>query len=369
MPQIALAFATARMQVAGHTGAEEGAMHITMHITMTRVCSWQNRRVSPWALAAGLAAGLVVGLVAAALVPAVHAQAVPGLAGLLGRIGADAACIEPQIIGPCFCGPVACGVRIRRFVPVALVETTRAPGDSLLAPGLPGLGVAHATTSSALSTTDNTAEAHVWALPDGPLPGLDCLACGLSAARLPAPTQDAAAARCGPAAVVGQATQAAAANLGGPWLPHLAYASEIDLINWRTGCRDLFDPRSAALLLSPACGAGAGLEPGPARCLGQWGSLLPRQMRDIGPPPLLHSAKTAVRAMSIAREQIGSFPYPVDTDGKLQQVYPATGACFRVGQLPLPAQTSADGRHAWIYWRPVSCCVGYPAVRQCLGAH
>jgi len=132
-------------------------------------------------------------IVVAATLSVARAQDAPGLAGLLGHLAPDMACVAPQVVGPCFCGPLACGLRIRRFVPVALVETTRAPGDSLLAPGLMGAAVPNVTASSALSTTDNTAEAHVWALPDGPLPGLGCLACGPSAARLPAPVSDTAA--------------------------------------------------------------------------------------------------------------------------------------------------------------------------------
>jgi len=297
-------------------------------------------------------------------------------AGLLGRLYPDAACAEQQVIGQCYCGLVACGLRVRRYVPVAVVETTRAPGDSLLGLPVPGGPYAGATASSSLSMTDNTAEAHVWLLPDGMVPGLGCLTCGPSAARLPAAVVDAATPLCGPAAAVAQATQTAAAALAGPWLPRLAYASELDAVNWRTGCRDLADPQVHAIPQLLACAAlpGASAVGENAACLGAWGPLRPRQMRDIGPPPMLYSAKTAVRAMSIAREQIGSFPYPVDTGGKLQQVYPAASACFRVGELPLPqlpfaarpALPSTDGRYAWIYWRQASCCIGFPAVRQCL---
>ena len=160
---------------------------------------------------------------------------------------------------------------------------------------------------------------------------------------------------------------AAAQSLGAP---ALAYASEVDWFNWRTGCRDLAEATATSALSPLVCGADAG---NPA-CIGRWGPLRPRQMRDIGPGPVLHSAKTAVRAMSIAREQLGSFPYAVDTRGKLQQVYPAASACFAVGQIPLPqtpaAQrpvvTSADGRYGWIYWRPTSCCVGLGNAAQCL---
>jgi len=114
--------------------------------------------------------------------------------------------------------------------------------------------------------------------------------------------------------------------------------------------------------------------PADPRCVGQWGPLRPRPMRDIGPLPVPYSAKTAVRAMSIAREQLGVFPFPVDTRGRLQQVYPQSSACFAVGQLPLPAApqsdrpvvTSPDGRYGWLYWRAASCCIGPGVAAQCV---
>ena len=81
--------------------------------------------------------------------------------------------------------------------------------------------------------------------------------------------------------------------------------------------------------------------------------------------------------MSLARTVEGHFDYPVDTAGRLQQIYPVRSACFDVGQLPLPSasqglqgtQTSPDGRYAWIYWRLTSCCRD-PArmAAQCTGA-
>jgi hypothetical protein len=315
--------------------------------------------------------------IAAGLMRTALAQA-PGLdaAGLLAQVYPDAACSEERVVGLCHCGSMPCGLRIQRYVPVAFVETTRAPGDSLF-DFLPlPTTVAGASASSALSTTDNTAEAHVWSLPGVPIPGLACLTCGAMSAAVPAMAMDGTAAACGPAAAIAQALSAAAAATGS-WLPRLAYASELDILNWRTGCRDLANPAMNAPDRLLACAAIAGRvaqEADDSTCLGLWGPMAPRQMRDIGPPPVLYSAKTAVRAMSIARDQIGSFSYPVDTGGKLQQAYPAISACFRVGQLPLPRQpgsprpalVSPDGRYGWIYWRPTSCCIGFAAARQCL---
>jgi|GEM_PF-3124067 len=300
------------------------------------------------------------------------------LAASLRRLDREGACAAVQIIGECRCAGIVCGLRVHRYVPVAFVETTVAPGDSLLSlaripvPGLLG------TVSSTLSSTDNTSEAHVWRL--GPVwtAGLPCLYCSAASAAVPSAVVDTAAPVCGPAGAVVQAITAADSLTALLPLPSLAYASELDWLNWRTGCRDLADPAASVLGAQLACSAPladiASSTTTGAGCIGAWGALRPRQMRDIGPVPLLHSAKTAVRAMSIARDQLGTFPFPVDTQGKLQQVYPAISACFGVGQLPLPqapgssqpALTSPDGRYGWIYWRATTCCVGLPSAAQCL---
>jgi hypothetical protein len=311
---------------------------------------------------------------AAALFP-VLAAALPPLdpSELLGRIDVDPQCAEATVVGACLCGPSPCGVRVVQFVPVAFVETVPAPGQSLIGAVPSGASGAAGTGSSSLSITDNTAEAHVWALPDVPPPGMPCPSCSPSrAAASPAPVSgpDATTGVCGPAAQVVRAIAEGAAALAGPLLPTLAYASELDAFNWRTGCRDLAAGGSSLAATALACDAGADAQ----GCLGRWGPLRPRQMRDIGPTPLLYSAKTAVRAMSIAREQLGTFRFPVDTAGRLQQAYPVRSACFGVGQLPLPQApgsahptvASADGRYGWIYWRRATCCLTPADAGLCL---
>jgi hypothetical protein len=123
---------------------------------------------------------------------------------LMQGLAPDASCSQERVLGQCYCGPVPCGLRVQRYVPVALVETTAFPGDSLLAPGLIRAPAGFATLSSSLSATDHTAETHVWTLPDFSLPVPPCLTCGAStAAAPPAVDQQAgAAAACGPTALV-----------------------------------------------------------------------------------------------------------------------------------------------------------------------
>jgi hypothetical protein len=156
-----------------------------------------------------------------------------------------------------------------------------------------------------------------------------------------------------------------------PLWPTLAYASEVDAMHWHTGCRDggfAVGQLGIDCLRPGLTGSGAS-----GICLGAWGFLKPRQMRDIGLDPGCFSAKTAVRAMSLARTSLGTFPYPVPESGHLQQVYPVRSRCFDIGQRPLPMSppdaqgtaVSRDGRYAWVYWVPARCCARNVAVAAC----
>jgi hypothetical protein len=304
-------------------------------------------------------------LVFSLLLPSLHtaAAAAGGIAGpleLVGRIKAGPTCTRPQVLGLCDCGGVPCGYRVLMHVPVAFVETVRAPGDSLL-DALPGLATPEAagTGSSRQSGLDNTAEAHAWLLQDRAWTWIaqpPCLTCRPSDALQPPPP---AAPVPGCGLDMEPAAQGQPLPAWSPVLSALAYASEFDALNWRTGCRDL---QRAAL-------PGADL----AGSLGGWGSLYPRQMRDLGTSPVVYSAKSAYRALSIAREQLGTFGAPVDLAARMQQAYPAVSACFGVGEQPLPelarspqpVRASADGRYGWFYWRPVTCCVDFASLAQC----
>lgn len=321
----------------------------------------------------GVKVGVKLGLclLASLFAQAALAQVAGGLLPLLRAAAAVPSCPATQVVGACYCGPIPCKLRVVQFVPVAFVETTRWPGDSIVG-SLGADAAARAgggTVSSGLSTTDDTAESHVWLVPDSATTLLPCVMCKPSSAEVPAAPLDDAGASCGAAAAVVQAMLGAGSLGASGFVPALAYSSEADALNWRTGCRDL----ASGALVSPASCAGAAIEDalaGSAECLGRWGPMRPRQMRNIGLTPAPYSAKTAMRAMSIARTQLGSFPYPVDLLGRLQQAYPAASACFAPGTLPLPqsplaAAVSRDGRYGWLYWRRTTCCVAPAAWAAC----
>jgi hypothetical protein len=152
-------------------------------------------------------------------------------------------------------------------------------------------------------------------------------------------------------------------------LMSLAYDGSRDS-GWASGCRDKSqvdqiiaanmrcDTEMLSTELQPG-GAGA-TTAAAANCIGRWGSLIPRQSREIGLMGPTASAKTAFRAMSTARSHLNRFPYPVDRNGKMQLAAPTASQSFRPGDRPLPStiQPNAARTYAWIYWRKVTCCVG-----------
>lgn len=148
------------------------------------------------------------------------------------------------------------------------------------------------------------------------------------------------------------------------------YSTSGDVNNWRTGCRDK-GASNAIMEGKINCVAGVNIGGGPAdACVGRWGSLYPRQMREIGLDTVTASAKTAYRALSNGRST-GYLPFRVDPGLIFAQTSPKYSQCFPAGTNPLPTQASgaarpvsvsSSGKYGYVVWRRVSCCVaGAPA--------
>lgn len=304
----------------------------------------------------------------------------------------DRTCAQWKITGMCPWPRLR--PRVTMYVPVAYVETTRTPGETTVwAPALLNLLANTDGYGSSVglsrSLTDNTAEAHVYTIPDRLV-----LSAGLGPINMVCTPSDAMLVdRRSPAETASLLTRATCSNamatvvgdmakaLAGGFdraasealcTPRPVYLSEVDLPNWRTGCGDesiakvmqanqiVCDASSIAQFLNVTRPFGSIV--GMDACIGLWGALYPRQMRERGLTSIAASAKTAYRAMSLARTSFGTMPFPLGLDGKMQQVYPSTSQCFIPGEpLPQisarPAQVSPNGVYGWVYWRPVSCCV------------
>lgn len=147
---------------------------------------------------------------------------------------------------------------------------------------------------------------------------------------------------------------------------HLVYDSAVDIVNWRTGCRDALNtnPLDAARCGATAIAGSIARLSGSSlmtddRCVGYWGPLYPRQMAS-------HTRETtaaafaAYRALHIAHYTIGSTGWPVDTAKKLQPIMPVPGGCFAPGSNPAVLEqffpASFTGKYGFLFWIPVRCC-------------
>lgn len=352
------------------------------------------------ALAQALIAAALAALLLLAMAPRVQAQAPLPAATTVTKMTPmklaakfDRTCAQWRISGICPTWPRV-RLRVTMWVPVAYVETTRTPGETtVVAPALLNLLAKPTGYGSSIgqsrSLVDNTSEAHVYTIPERLV-----LSAGLGPINMVCTPSDAALIdRRGPAETASLLTRATCSNamsyVAGEMTkavlgafdgfasealctPKPVYLSEVDLPNWRTGCGD----ESIAKLMESngitcatqtaadfmALGSGFGSIIGMDSCIGSWGPLFPRQMRERGLNPIAASAKTAYRAMSLARTSFGTMAFPLGIEGKMQQVYPTVSQCFHPGEpLPQvtgkPAMLSPNGVYGWVYWRPVTCCV------------
>lgn len=306
---------------------------------------------------------------------------------------ADPKCTEYKVIGLCFCGGVPCGYRVHHYLPVVLSETVNTPGDSLVTSVL-GEALSEAkdlhTRQIGKHQKDNTFETHVWEIPEWARTvssaGASCLGCTGTYAKMGAMTNNSSSGNsgvnlCGSDVAVKAAMNAISGAIPSQ-LPKLLYASEVDAFNWRTGCRDVNlsnTIRSNGLTCSAAGLAGIGGDIvsqqvtsllGEDACVGTWGPLYPRQMRTLGPSQITASALNAYRAMSNSAKVFQTMPYMFGMLGRMQLGYPQMSTCFRPGASPLTWQTkqkaSKDGKYAWVWWVPVTCCVSFDSISQCL---
>ncbi len=312
---------------------------------------------------------------------------------IAARVNWSPQCTEFTIVGYCYCMGIPCAWQVVQYIPTAFVETVRTPGETMVAAAdfsqlTLAMGAAFPGHTRQINQhgMDNTFEAHVFSLPEEILRMMTwCMKCQDTYAKMP--YIDSSGGVFGGLKAACGAVTSVVSKLGsfsdvggfGGYGMQMYYAGEADALNWRTGCRD----ESVIKMLQSngfTCGAsglaeylGGTPEPvtaliGKDACIGNWGPHYPRQMRTRGPNQLLSSAIAAYRAMSVARTETQTFPFPVDTLGKIQLAYPKVSACVRVGKLPLPndMSPSTDGAMGWIYWRPVTCCIPFDVISNCM---
>lgn len=234
------------------------------------------------------------------------------------------ACEEYKIVGICY----PRGYLVHMYVPVAFLETVGAPGDTLVAaPNFASFATAIATQAAGMvgkvgqsnkSGMDNSSESNVWVFPDSIMkisPIVPkCLVCLPSdAVDATLPLGDGINNPCGASSILtDRLTSMNQGLIDIPYMPKLAYSSSMDVLNWRTGCRDMSISKMAlsnavnCMATNAADMLGGSNNPLSSvlgdYCLGSWGTLYPRQMRDVGNVATVASAKTGYRAMHVAKK-------------------------------------------------------------------
>jgi hypothetical protein len=306
-------------------------------------------------------------------------------------------CSKPMIVGLCG-APVPYGYIVSEWLPTNFDGTVKTPGyfmmpgvGSLIA-GMFGKVLGH-TEQVSQNGTDNTFVVHIWGLTNQILAlssaTLSCFGCSLSAAqglRYNAGIggqEKPSGGKCGDSSVIEGKAIGAMAKLAMaiPYMPIPEYFSELDSLNWRTGCRD-FSIVKMLKSNSFTCSAESDTKGigdlsakirsivGKDACIGDWGPLYPRQMRDIGPTNVIASATEAYRGMSEAATVFDTMSAPLSLSGKMQEAYPKVSKCFHPGasikKVTSETKGSKNGNYGWIYWVHTSCCVPFTKYEQCV---
>lgn len=325
-------------------------------------------------------------LVAAILLPLSRAEAVSPWE----LFNASQSCVEYRILGCC---DTTCSTALLKHrIPALFVEVTKAPGDSIIGGGV---GTALTGTRSADDTT-HTYEVRIWNV-SGPVHYLlrlqsACFICPLSAAHISqVPTSSSFEGnKCTPGCGFSDQFLANLLNRDNAMPIELVYDSSLDILNWRTGCRDMVKVAALGPAMAAVCGmaglggtlsdltsfggmasnqisdslAGIGGLGAENLCVGAWGPLYPRQMRSHT-TEMVAAAYAAYRALHIARHALGTTSFDVSMKGVLQPAWPRIGSCYKPGASPFRVErtmSSQSGRYGFFWWVDVACCIPWSEV-------
>lgn len=289
-------------------------------------------------------------------------------------------------VGSLCCEFCATKFKVFHYYPVAFVEVTRSDMDSFATGGGAG-GNPLTSTVDTDGKFSHSFEARVWDLPeivvDLAFSWQHCKLCSKPGGLVgnpadmidPAALSDLVAGVCSdPATIVAdqmkQALEGAYQKIlssmpGLDCIPKVLYDTASDP-HWANGCRDI----AAASMAGPVCdvpGASAGLSVsdwigGGAfnPCVGQWGSVLPRQKQVLNQDIQTAAALTAYRAIHVSKYTWKTFPYDASLRGKLQQTVPNPSIGFPPGInkeiFNASRTTPHNGRWIFVWWVPTACC-------------
>lgn len=284
-------------------------------------------------------------------------------------------CLE-YVGGGC-CGQYCTHFPVTHFLPVLFIEVVNSPADTVAS----GSGSLLPNLNTRTTGADKNFEVRIWDISKPASRAIQemmrCTSCDLDWAEASnavmsfGKSDDSASMPCGvPDCSLNKLFAKDDSNE-----VHLVYDTEIDTINWRSGCRDLLaslNPLTAATCVAEnvASSFDASIDSSDGadqKCVGSWGPLKPRQMKSHT-TEIVAAAYAGYRALHIARYAIGSTGWDVGSKGKMQHVYPTSDTCFRAGQGALDIETvpaSTDGKYGFVWWVRVGCCVSRASAITC----
>jgi len=310
-------------------------------------------------------------------------------------------CIQYRVLGCC---DMHCtSYVINHYLPVLLIEVVNKPGDSVFAsPVISGVGGASG------GVTGNTRiakhheqgfEVRVWEISSkmrkAALGPVACAMCEDQYAKFngymdreanpPDPLLKSGSKQCGGDKTLNMSLDKLTEISANTGAPKLVYSTELDPINWRTGCRDMQFTAAKGPQIAVTCNAIAlksaasdvmsslgfsysANTSGPEEmCVGTWGPNYPRQYRSYN-TDITGAAHEAYRAIHIASRVLKKNKYAI-SGGKLQAFYPSAGQCFAPGANPAEVdqkvRVSHNGKYGFIWWVPVTCCKSLSQMASC----
>lgn len=313
---------------------------------------------------------------------------------LENAINLDSSCLDFRVYGWC---PYTDKVLISHYYPVALIELIRSPGDNAFGGDVANKAMASRTTKR----VQNGFEVRIWDI--GPLVDQmgQCMLCTSAEAQIGKllnglstdifsdlggqltemgleldKMAEANGQACGPTP---QQVKQQIDKFNRASKIDLFYTTELDVINWRTGCRDLskegFSSNMKCLYndvtgdLNGAFDLDIGLfDDDGKECVGAWGSVIPRQYRAVN-TEVVSAAFTGWRGLHVSNFDLKNFKYAFSMNTKLQHAHPVVSKCFKPGRSAIFVEkdtfSSPNGNYAFIYWVPTACCRGFSAIAAC----
>ena len=307
----------------------------------------------------------------------------PAYAGLDVTSFLSASCLDFKVVGTCRYNTA---LVVQHWLPVAFIEVVRGHGDSVFSPKV----TKNIAFASRLTGDYSGYEVRVWEITDlmrtTAFQAGSCAFCSTTQLKFRAKFESQffrsgaePSKSCGDTAI-GKAIRTTKSQTSLMRSP-LLYTTEMDVLSWRTGCRDKKTAYRSAFSCSSLAKGTEGVgdflgldqsnifssDATKEACIGSWGPVFPRQFLTMN-SDVTGAAHAAYRAVHIASRTFGTASFPM-RGAKMQLAYPNKSPCFKLGadakELESKISASKNGVYGFVWWVRLACCKGIEEFASC----